>query len=140
MNRFGASLTAAILSAVLLIPATAHAMDIVQFDRMADTDQKAYLAHLIQGAQKALTDAGKADQASRINKLFAEDQTGMTELMKNLAILRSDDVKNRADSPKDVRLTVEDAVSVTTRKAGIELPASFFGVGGSFRPKFPLKQ
>jgi hypothetical protein len=54
----------AFLTAAMLLPNMAQAMEIRQFDKMASQDRSEYVAELALGAQKVLTDAGKADQAA----------------------------------------------------------------------------
>jgi hypothetical protein len=86
------------------------------------------------------TDAGHADQAAKVSKLFTthigNDQTsvGIVEFMSNLARARLADVQNVAKDPNAQRIEVEDAMAVTLNKNGIELPDSFFTVLSNFKP------
>ena len=94
----------------------AQAMEIRQFDTMADPDQVDYIHGLITGAEKVLTDAGKPALAAQVEHLFTtklgndRDTIGMGEFERNLALLRLDDAKNHEKKPNDPRLEVEDVV------------------------------
>ncbi|HEY4126042.1 MAG TPA: hypothetical protein VGM36_15575 [Rhizomicrobium sp.] len=135
------SLCAAILSA-----SAAQAMEIWQFDKMADQDQSEYLGLLVQGAEKVLNDEGRADLAAQVDKLFlttlAGDKMtlGMTEFERNLAIGRAADAKRVAKDPNARRIEVEDALALTLKKNGIALPGTFFTVASGFQPKLPLQR
>jgi len=140
MNRFRKFLVAAFMSAAMLLPNMAQAMEIRQFDKMAGPDQDEYIAELIQGAEKVLTDEGKPDLSAKVNKLFTtrlgNDQisVGMTEFSINLVRARLIDVQNVAKDPNAQRVEVEDAMFATLKKNGIELPDSFFTVLSNFKP------
>ena len=143
MNRINKLLVAAFMSAAMLFPNMVQAMEIRQFDKMAERDRNKYVAELVQGAEKVLTDAGQADRAAKVSKLFTthigNDQTsvGIVEFMSNLARTRLADVQNVAKNPNAQRMEVEDAMAFTLHKNGIEVPDSFYTVLGSFKLKFP---
>src|ERR1019366_2541961 len=90
------------LCVVMPLAGAAQAMEIRQFDKMASQDQEEYIAELVQGAEKVLTDAGKADQAAQVSKLFTtllgNDQAslGLVEFNSNLARARLADAQNVA--------------------------------------------
>ncbi|HEY4126043.1 MAG TPA: hypothetical protein VGM36_15580 [Rhizomicrobium sp.] len=132
------------LSVAMLFASAAQAMQIQQFDKMAGSDQDEYIAELIQGAEKVLTDEGQADQSAQVSTLFrtkdAGDQIsiGMTEFYRNLARARLADVKRAANDPNARRIQVEDALAVTLKKNSIALPAAFFTVANGFQPKLPM--
>jgi hypothetical protein len=121
-------------------------MTILQFDKLADQDQADYIGDLIIGAEKVMTDAGKAALAAQIKHLFTTkdpgdaDTIGMVELERNIAITRVADLKRVQGNPTARRLEVEDALFITLKKNSIELPDSFFAVNANFRPKYPPKQ
>jgi hypothetical protein len=146
MNRFNKFLVAAFMPAALLLPGSARAMEIQQYDKMAIEDQVAYQDQLILGAERVLKDEGHADLAAKVEHLFTTKDPGdahaigIVELERNLAILRVADVKNHEARPKDPRIEVEDALATTLEKNGIKLPDSFYSVGKNFKPKHPLKQ
>jgi hypothetical protein len=127
-------------SVALLFSGTLQAMEIQKFDKMADADQDEYVAELVQGAEKVLIDAGKPDLAAEIHRLFTtrlgNDKTtiGSTEFGLNLARARVTDSKNILRDPSTRRIQVEDAMAVTLKKNGIELPPSFFTVMSGFKP------
>jgi hypothetical protein len=137
------SLRTAVALTVTLLPCGAvQAMEIRQFDKMADQDQVDYIHGLIDGAEKVLTDAGKPAQAAQVGHLFTtklgndRDTIGMGEFERNLAIVRADN----ADHPKQQPSEVEDVMIMTLENNHIELPDSFYDVNKNFRPKLPPKQ
>jgi hypothetical protein len=147
MKRFGTFLAARFLPAAVLFTSAAQAMEIRQFDKMADADQDDYIGDLIVGADKVLRDEGKADLADLVDKLFTEkhnpgDQISMgrAEFERNLARARLADARNIQKDPNAQRLEVEDAMAVTLKKNGILLPPSFYTVASDFHPKFPPKK
>jgi hypothetical protein len=146
MNRFNTFLVAAFMSAAMLLPNVVQAMEIRQFDKMANQDQSDYIGDLIVGAEKVLTDEGKSDLAAQVKHLFTTkdpgdaDVIGMVEFERNLAIFRLNDAKHAETNPNDPRLEVEDAMFFTLQKNHIELPDSFFTVASDFHPKLPPKK
>ena len=144
MNRF--ALSAAILTATVLLSAAAQAMEIQKFDRMAAQDQGDYIVVLIEGAQKVLIASGKKDLARKVHVLFTRtlpgDQSpvGVVMFERNLARARLADLRNLQKNPHAPRLEVEDAMAVTLKKNGIELPTSCYTVASGFRPKHPPKR
>jgi len=144
MNRF--AISAAILSAVMLLSGSARAMTIVQFDKMADQDQADYIGDLIVGAEKVLMDEGKPALAAQVKHLFTtkdpgdKDVIGMIEIERNLAILRVHDIQDHQKKPDDPRLEVEDVFILTLHKNNIELPDAYYTVNANFRPKLPPKK
>ena len=136
-----ALLAVAFLSAVMT-GTPARAMEIRQFDKMADRDQVDYIDGLITGAEKVLADAGKPAQAAQVEKLFTtrlgndRDTIGMVEFERNLAIVRADN----ADHPEDQPSEVEDVIIMTLENNHIQLPDSFYDVNKNFRPKLPPKR
>jgi len=131
--------------AVMLFVTAAQAMEIRQFEKMDERDRNEYVAELVLGAQKVLTEAGKADQAAQVRKLFTtvlgNDQSslGVVEFTSNLARARLADAQNVAKDTNAQRIEVEDAMAVTLHKNGIEVPDSFYTVLSNFKPKFPPK-
>jgi len=144
MDRF--TLSAALLSASVLLPGATQAMEIRQFDKMVEQDRNEYVADLVQGAEKVLRAAGKADQAAKVSKLFTthlgndQSSVGVVEFMSNLARARLADAQNMAKDPNAQRIEVEDALGVTLQKNQIDLPDSFYTILANFRPKYPPQQ
>jgi len=144
MDRF--TLSAVLLFASVLLPRATQAMEIRQFDKMAEQDRNEYVADLVQGAEKVLRGAGKADQAAKVSKLFTthlgndQSSVGVVEFMSNLARARLADAQNVAKDPNAQRIEVEDALGVTLQKNHIDLPDSFYTVMSNFRPKHPPQQ
>ncbi len=99
MNRFSTLLAATFLSAAMPLASSVQAMEIQQFDKMADQDQSAYIADLIVGAEKVLTAQGEPDLAAQVKHLFTTknpgdaDTIGMVEFEINLALARVADVR-----------------------------------------------
>ena len=137
---------AMILSATILWPAVAPAMRIPQFDKMALQDQADYIHALVDGAQKVLIEIRKNEDAAKIHKLFTQilpgdkSPVGLIEFERNLDRGRLADVKNLEKDPNADRIEVEDAMAVTLKKNGINLPDSFFSVMKNFKPRFPPQQ
>jgi hypothetical protein len=124
-----------LVSAALLFANAAQAMEIRQFDKMAQDDQAEFVAGLIQGAEKVLTDAGKPDLAAQVKHLFTTKDPdlgeiiGMVEFEGKLGIMREFDAQS----------DVEGVMSATLAENHIELPASFDTVMRNFKPKHPPK-
>ena len=137
---------AAMIGATFLFVGQGQAMSIVQFDKMADRDQAEYIGNLITGAEKVLTGQGSSKLAGQVKQLFTTknagdaDTIGMVEFERNLARARLADAKRAESDANAPRLEVEDALAVTLKRNGIELPKSFYSVNANFRPKLPPKQ
>lgn len=120
-------------------------MELQKFDKMASEDKGEYVGLLVGGAERVLKDEGRADLAAKVEQLFTmtepgdQHTLGMVEFQLNLARARVTDAKNIANDPHAQRLEVEDAMAVTLKKNGIDLPQSFFTVNSNFRPKLPPK-
>ena len=140
MNRF--AIPALILSAATLLSGAARAMEIQQYDKMASEDKGEYFSLLVGGAEQVLKDEGRADLAAKVEDLFTgmlpgdQISIGIGEFERYLARARVTDTKNIANDPHAHRLEVEDAMAVTLKKNGIDLPQSFFTVNSNFRPKY----
>jgi len=141
MGFWAFSLTAG-LSAALLLAGASQAMEIRQFDKMADRDQVDYIDGLITGAEKVLTDTGKPALAAQVERLFTTKLNGdnatigMVEFERDLAITRADN----ADHPQDQPSEVEDVLLITLENNHIPLPDSFYDVNKNFRPQLPPKK
>jgi hypothetical protein len=139
------TLVASLSWASLLAASSAEAMEIKQFDKMASEDKGEYVSLLVGGAERVLKGEGRADLAAKVEEIFTEtlpgDQitVGMGEFQRNLARAGVTDAKNVAKDPNAQRLEVEDAMAVTLKKNGIDLPQSFFTVNSNFHPKLPPK-
>ena len=130
--------------AALILGQPAQAMEIQKFDKMSAQDQSDYIVVLIEGAQKVLIDAGRRDLADKVHNLFTttlpgdKSPFGSVEFERNLNRARLADIQNLQKDPHAQRLEVEDAMFVTLKKNGIELPESFFTVAANFHPKQPI--
>jgi len=132
-------------AAAISVSGPAQAMTIVEFDKMSDDDQNEYVADLVVGAQKVLREAGQYDLVIKVHKLFTDIHPGdkISDGMSDFAILLAkarvaDDLRTQKD-PNARRLEVEDAMALTLRKSGIEVPDAFFTVNANFRPNPPSK-
>ncbi|HEX3912699.1 MAG TPA: hypothetical protein VHW71_04265 [Steroidobacteraceae bacterium] len=74
MDRF--TLSAAMLSAAVLISSAAQATDISDYFKMADQDQGRFNQALLTGAEKVLNEEGRADLANQLDALFTEVKPG----------------------------------------------------------------
>jgi hypothetical protein len=142
VNRF--VMSAAILSTAILLSGAAQAMQIQQFDKMAQDDRAEYVSELIQGAEKVLTDEGRSDQAEQVATLFRTDapdgniSIGMSDFLITLAKARLADAQRTLQEPNAKRVQVEDAMAVMLKNLhGVILPKSFFTAASGFHPKLP---
>jgi hypothetical protein len=93
-----------------------------------------------------LTNEGRTDLATQVHQLIMTTPPGdkmsllMTEFERNLALARVEDAKNAVKNSNTQRIEIEDAMAVTLKKNGIDLPDTFYTVLSNFRPKLPLKQ
>jgi hypothetical protein len=145
MNRFTVFLAVTMLSTALLSAGAAQAMEIIQYDRMAASDQGDYIVGLLQGAHQILVSEGKADLAAKLHTLFDDvrpgDQMSIGELEfeANVDNVRLLDAERHAKDHSAVRLEVEHAMLITLKRNGIELPKAFMHVMDDFKPQHPLK-
>jgi hypothetical protein len=143
MNRFGTLSATSLLFAAMAFTSAAQAMEIIQFDKMADQDQATYVGLLVEGAQKVLIDERKNEPAAQVLKLFRDIppgdtiSLGMEEFETNLAQARLIDAEMHSKNNNAVRLEAEHAMIMTLQKNGIVLPKSFMTVGNNFKSKFP---
>lgn len=147
MRWFSRFLAATFMPAAMLLASVAQAMQIQQFDKMANDDQAEYVGELIQGAEKVLTDEGRPDLATLVSHLFTTNapdgniSIGMSQFMLTLAKARLADAQRAKKDPNAHRLEVEDAMAVVLKKNGVDLPQSFFTVNKNFKPKHaPVKK
>jgi hypothetical protein len=133
-------LTAMFLSASLLAAGAAQAMQIQVFDRMAARDRQDYMNLLMETARRVLIEAGKQNDAAKAHQLFTEIHQGdalpigEAEFEGNLAVAR---VVDALRDPKAPRPEVEEALAVTLKKNGIELPR-ISRLGGPGRDSSPF--
>jgi hypothetical protein len=145
MNRF--TLSATILSAAILFPGAAQAMEIQQFDKLASEDKGEYVSSLVGGAEQAFKDEGRADLAAQVDHLFTTTDpgdahtVGIVEFQLNLARARVADSNRVAKDPTAHRLEVEDAMLVTLQKNNMPLSQAFIrafrAINNNFRPQLP---
>jgi hypothetical protein len=133
-------------AAAVCLPGWLQAMEIWKFDKMAVADQGEYVGLLVGGAEKVLKDAGRPEDAAKVEKLFSttlpgdQHTLGMVEFERNLARARVADAEGVVKNPNALRIEVEDAMAVTLKKNGIELPDGFYTVGKDFKPKHPPRK
>ena len=91
MNRFNKFLVAAFMSAAMLLPNMAQAMDIIQFDQMTAQDRQDFLNSLSKTAETVLEQEGRSADAMKVHHLFDDIRpgdnlpVGEAELEMNLA-------------------------------------------------------
>jgi len=135
-----------LVSTIFVLMEPAQAMTIEKFDKMADDDQDEYVADLVVGAEKVLNEAKQSDKSAKVKNLFVvihpgvKISDGMADFEIILAKARLADVKRRIKDPKARLLEVEDAMVITLKRNGIELPDNFFSVNANFRPRLPPKK
>jgi hypothetical protein len=124
MNSLRQSISIALLSAVVLSPRVSAAMEIPQFDMMAEEDQQHYLAFLVKEAQKLLIEQGRRDLAVKVSLLFQTVPAGETRSVGEAQF----QVHLAAARPWSTRINfeVESVLFTTLQKNGITLPASFY--------------
>ena len=147
MNRINKFLVAAFMSAAMLLPNMARAMDITQFDQMTSPDRQAFLNIVSQTAETVLNQEGRSADAARVHKLFNDIRpgdnlpVGEAEFELNLASARVRDAEKHAQNPDAPRVQVETALISTLRKNGIAISPDFikdlFQLTGTFQPKSP---
>lgn len=128
MNRVPAA-AALFLSAAIGFTSAVQAMEIPQFDRMAQNDRAGYVSELVSGAEKILTNEGKADQARKVESLFTTNapdgatSIGMSQFMLDLAKARLADAQRALKDPNAQRLYGR----IAKARAGKPNPCSTFG-------------
>ena len=76
MNRFNKFLVAAFMSAAMLLPNMAQAMDIIQFDLMTAQNQQDFLNSLSKAAETVLEQEGRSADALKVFHLFNDIRPG----------------------------------------------------------------
>jgi hypothetical protein len=140
---------ATLLSASVLCPHVAEAMEIQMFDDMAIEDQRDYLKFLVDASEKILIAQGQEELAAKVSFLFdvipPDDRrsVGEGQFYKHLAKQRA----FFAGNPNSVlRLTgqVEGALQQTLEENRIRVPHQFgtrlADAARTFWPKRPLRQ
>lgn len=84
------------LTAAFLFASATPAMEIIRFDKMAGSDQDAYIADLVEGARRVLDQAGRTTDALAVHRLFTTNadngvSVGMNKFMIYLALVRVTD-------------------------------------------------
>jgi hypothetical protein len=145
MNRFNKFLVAAFMSAAMLLPNMAQAMEIIQFDQMAAQDRQDFLNSLPKAAETVLEQEGRSADAQKVHRLFNDIRpgdnlpVGDAELELNLANARVRDAEKHIQNPAAPRVQVETALISTLKKNGIDISTDFikglFQQTGTFQPK-----
>ncbi len=145
MNRFNKFLVAAFMSAAMLLPNMAQAMDIIQFDQMTNQDRQDFLDSLSGDAETVLQQEGRSAEAAKVHQLFNEIHPGDVmsfgeiELEENLANERVRDAQKHIKNPNAPRVQVEVALAETLGKNGVQITPDFIRalmqLTGTFKPK-----
>ena len=147
MNRLNKFLVAAFMSAAMLLPNMAQAMDIIQFDLMTNQDRQAFLNFVPQAAETVLNQEGRSADAAKVHQLFNDIRpgdnlpVGEAEFELNLASARVRDAEKHAQNHDAPRVQVETALISTLKKNGIDISPDFikalFQLTGTFQPQSP---
>jgi hypothetical protein len=134
-------LASTVLSAALLFTGAANAMQIPQYDKMAQSDKADYQVLLVDGAANALDGHGKHEQSQKLIALFLDksDNGGFTQWAKNLQATRIINERNAKDpNNKQAPYEVEHALFLTLKDNGIIIPVSvLLALGKDFKPSSP---
>ena len=131
MNRFSKFPAAAFMSAAMLLPNMAQAMDIIQYDLMTAKDQQAFLDSLSRDAETVLNQEGRSDDATKVFHLFNDIRpgddlpVGEAELILNLGNARVRDTQKRIQNHDAPRVQVEAALLATLIKNGVQITPDF---------------
>jgi|ERR1700686_5325387 len=142
MNGFQKLLTATSLTVAMLFAGAAQAIPISRFDEINKGPAgNQYVNSLVEGAEKALNQAGRHNDAIRVRDLFAtnapnsKESIGMNQFYMTLALVRDDDAKHGEHSD------VADVLAMSLdANAHIKLPESFFTLASKLDLKFPPKK
>jgi hypothetical protein len=139
-----------VLSAAMPFTSAAQAMDIIQFDQMANQDRQDFLDSLSRDAETVLEQEGRSADALKVHHLFNDISSGSNlplgeaELEMNLDSARVRDAEKHIQNHNAPRVQVETALISTLRKNGIEISPDFvkglFQLTGTFKPKVPPKK
>ena len=150
MNGVKKYLAATLLSAAMLLPNMAQAMDIIQFDQMTAQDRQDFLNSLSKAAETVLEQEGRSADALKVHHLFDDIRpgdnlpVGEAELELNLANQRVRDDKKHIQNHDAPRVQVEVALALTLSKNGIQVTPDFvkalMQLTGTFQPKSPPRK
>jgi hypothetical protein len=137
------------LLVTILFPNVTQAMDIVEFDKMADADRQAYLDFLVDAAQNVLISQARKDDAAKVYRLFHEIQPGDAfplgeKIFKqNLEGLRVRDDLRHSHDHNARRIQVEAALLATLKENNISMTIDgvkqLLQMSTTFRPSYPLR-
>lgn len=135
-------LAGSILSASMIFTGVASAMQIPEYEKMAQVDKDEYRIALVEGAVKALNDHGQPDQAQKLTAFFLDksDNGGFIQLRKNLEVFKDMNKENAAkpDNNKEPIYEVEHALALTLKNHGISVPVSILlAINKDFKPSQP---
>ena len=134
------------LLAAMLFVSTAQATDIKDYFKMADQDQGRFNQALLTGAEKVLSDEGRADLAAQLDKIFTEVKPGnklsdaFADYQARLGAMLGAEVEREVRNPNLPHLQAERAFRDAAQDHGILLPPAFDTVAKDFHPKFPPKK
>jgi hypothetical protein len=125
----------------LLFANLSQAMEIRQFDKMADVDQITYIDDLRINVENSVPPA----QLERVKRFYKSKQpgeviSGMGQFELNLALARVADLQQPEKYARARRLGVEDVMYVTLERNGISLPPGFRPVAMNFQAKLPPRK
>jgi hypothetical protein len=130
---FTAKSVALLIALALFLPAGARALTLEKFERMDNDDESTFVAILIEAGVQKYKSAGQPDQAAKMMAFFKTPgrQGGVQKFAAELVSLNGINAKNK-DNPNN-RATiyqVEDAMALTMKDAGFDIPVSFLLASG----------
>jgi hypothetical protein len=124
MSRLNKSLITAFMSAAMLLPNMAQAMEIIQFDQMTAQDRQDFLDSLSRDAETVLEQEGRSADAQKVHHLFngispgSNLPLGEAELEMNLDNQRVRDAEKHIQNHDAPRIQVESALALTLNAHG----------------------
>lgn len=116
------------IALVLMFPSHLCSMPIERFDRMPIEVQAEFIATMVDATEKTLRESGEAAKADTVARLFNEVKAGDTlpigliVLEENIARARVFDLERVQKDPGAQRVQVEQALFLTLKKLGAEVP------------------
>jgi hypothetical protein len=132
------AVAALLAGAMLFFASPSRAMTIKQFDELEDRYAAAhYVADLVEAAENSLKDAGRADDASKVSKLFttntpdSKQSISLQQFYYTLALVRVDDAEHAEHSD------IADVLSLDLQNNDrIKLPDHFFKLADILDKKY----
>ncbi len=119
----------------------ASAMTVLAFGKMNNDDEATYVALLVQGAADKLKADGQPAQSDKVIAMFHDPskEGGVAQFAANLKTINATNKRNAINPNNRAKeLQVEDAMSLTLKDAGIDVPAKYLmSLTANFMPQGP---